>query len=114
MATTPTSSTSGQARRAGLFDELVKISEATAPEAKKPTLKKWLKNTALIAGGAGVGTAVAMAADKLSGSKLGPTWGKLDTKAKKAIVGALLGASTVGAGLVGQKMMEERYRRDRE
>jgi hypothetical protein len=55
-----------------------------------------------------------MAADKLLGSKLGPTWGKLDTKAKKAIVGALLGASTVGAGLVGQKMMEERYRRDRE
>jgi hypothetical protein len=77
-------------------------------------LKKWLTNSALIAGGAGVGTAVAMVGDKLLGAKLGPIWQRLDPKAKKYIIGPLLGAAMVCSGLAAQKLMMERSKKDRE
>jgi hypothetical protein len=114
MATSATCLTSGLARLAALFDELEKISEATAREEKKPTLKKWLKNTAIIAAGAGTGMAGAMVLDRMAGQHLGRWWNGLDPKTKKLLVGGALGATTIGSGMAAQKLMEERSKRDRE
>jgi hypothetical protein len=91
----------------GFFDELQKISAAIHQERREKT-KKFLKNTALIAGGAGVGAALTTVADKLIGTKLGPTWAKLDSKTKKLIIGPLLGAGVMASRLALRKMYEEK------
>lgn len=96
-----------------LFDELEKIAEVAASE-QKPTIKKWLKNTALIMGGAGAGTAAAMLVDSALAKSLGARWAALPPTTKKYIIAPLMGATLVGAGLGGQKLMEERRKRDRE
>lgn len=96
-----------------LFDELEKIAEATTQE-QKPTIKKWLKNTALIMGGAGAGTAAAMMADSALVKRLGERWAALPPTTKKYIIAPLMGATLVGAGLGGQKLMEERRKKDLE
>jgi hypothetical protein len=91
----------------GFLDELQKISSAIHQE-RRDKAKKFLKNTALIAGGAGVGSALTTVADKLVGSKLGPAWSRLDPKTKKLIVGPLLGAGVMASRLALRKMYEEK------
>lgn len=84
------------------------------PEHRPGALKTWAKNTALMAAGAGVGTGAAMIVDRFLGHKLGPTWAGMEHQKKKLIIGALIGATTVGSGLLAQKLIEERKKRDLE
>lgn len=104
MATTVTSS-AHLVTRAALFDELGKIAEVQQPGNRERT-KRWLKNTALVTAGAGAGTAVTMVADRLIGSKLGPSWQSLDPKVKMLVIGPLVGLSTLGGVVAAKKRME--------
>lgn len=88
---------------AALFDELGKIAEVHDNREK---LKKWLKNSALVAAGAGAGTAATMVVDKLMGDKLGKIWQGMDPKTKMFIVGPLVGLSTLAAVAAGRKQMK--------
>jgi hypothetical protein len=105
MATTVTSS-ARLATHAALFDELGKIAEAQPGNSEK--LKKWVKNSALVAAGAGAGTAATMIVDKFLGDKLGKTWQSTDPKTKMLIIGPLIGVSTMGAVMASRKLMAER------
>lgn len=105
MGTTVTSSVP-LVTRAALFDELGKIAEAQPGNTEK--LKKWLKNSAIVATAAGAGTAATMVTDKLLGDKLGPGWKSLSPKTKMLIIGPLIGLSTLGGVAAAQKLHEAR------
>lgn len=106
MATTPIYSVP-LATRAAVFDELMKIAEEVKPK-NSDKFKLWLKNSALVAAGAGAGTAASMVLDKLVGDHLGKTWQNVSPKTKARIIGPLLGASTMGAILAAKKLQEAR------
>lgn len=114
METTQTFSIFGPATVEALFDELEKIAEEAKPTDKPPKFENWIKNTALIAGGSGLGVAGAMAVDKIVGAKIGPLWQRMSPATKKKIVGGLIGATTVGSTLAARKLMDTRYQKDRE
>lgn len=96
-------STNSGATRAALLDELSKIAEAT----QKPSnerLKKFMKSTAIIGAGTGLGYGAAMLADKGLSTALGSRWATLGTPAQKKLVGALLGLASSGA-FVGREWL---------
>lgn len=88
----------------GLLDELEKIAEDD--QAKR--LKRWMKNTAIIAAGTGAGTGAMMVSERLLSSALGSHWAVMSPTAKKLVVGPLIGLTSVGAGLAAKKLFEER------
>lgn len=69
-------------------------------------MKKWLKNTALLAGGAGAGAAATTALDHVAGKHLGKHWNKLSPNAKRLVVGPALGLALVGSRLLSKKLQE--------
>jgi hypothetical protein len=95
---------------AGLFDELVKIGEAVPPapeQSRKDKVKKWAKNTAILATGAGAGMAASMAADRWFSNQLGQKWQNMDSKTKRFIVGPALGWLWSGSTQVDGREAEE-------
>ena len=83
-----------------LQDELEKIADAlTKKEENKKKLKKWLKNTALVAAGTGVGEAAAQGAAHLAKKKFGPAWAQTPRAKKLRILGPAIGAGTAGIAL---------------
>lgn len=108
MATSQTSSLSS-ARLAGLFDELVKISEA---QSNKEKAKQWMKNTALIAAGAGAGTGAGMLVERFAKKNIGPMFAHADPRTKAMILGALAGGGSIAASLLAKKLYEERKKRE--
>lgn len=72
----------------GLFDELEKISSELTPPDKKERVKRWLKASALTAGGVGAGTAIYMLGDEFLTKKLGPSWKTLDPGTRKKLLTA--------------------------
>jgi hypothetical protein len=95
--------------RAALFDELEKIAEASPDAAaNRDKFKKWLKNSAIVAAGAGAGTAATMVVDKLLGDKLGKAWQGISPATKMLIIGPLVGLSVMGASYGGHKVLTER------
>lgn len=113
MATTQPSSLS-TTTLAALRDELIKIGAAKAEREKKLRLKKWLKNTLLIAGGSAAGTGISMAGDRILKKALGKAWARTHPKTRLAIAIPLASAAGAASMAAGKKMMTERRRRDRE
>lgn len=109
MERTSTTSSLRLATREGLFDELGKIASALGDE-RRAKFKRWAKNTAIMVGGVGAGALATTAIDKLVGAKVAPHWKKLNPTTQKAILGGLLGLTTVGAGLARKKVDEERMK----
>jgi hypothetical protein len=101
METTRTSSLSSATREA-LFDELVKIAEEAEKKQGNEKLKRWVKNTAIIAAGAGAGQGLAMLGEKALASKFGPKWAQMSAQSKMRILGPALGAATAGSLLAAQ------------
>lgn len=95
-----------------LSDELMKI--AAAQEAKetqqsrRDRLKKYLKSTALISAGAGVGYGAGMIAEKAFEKLFGPKWNSLPLSSKLRILGAAAGAASVGALAAREWLAHER------
>jgi hypothetical protein len=88
----------------------MKIAEATQPPEKKSKFKRWLKNSLIVAGAAGTGTAATMVADKALGPHMGKMWNKMSPTMKRAVVGPLIGLTGIGAVLASQKLMQQRYK----
>jgi len=93
---------------AALFDELEKIAEAQLGTGDKA--KRWLKNSALVAAGAGAGAAAGTVLDKYLVTHLGKAWQSADTKTKMLVLAPLIGLSTVGAVVAGHKLMGEHHK----
>ncbi len=89
-------------------DELEKIAEEEVNN--KQRFKKWLKNTALIAAGTGLGTGIAMVGDKGLRAGLGPTWKTLDPRTRLAILSAGAALTSSGAAALHKKMEKEKLK----
>lgn len=90
---------------AALKDELAKIAAETP---KKPSkLKRFLKNTALYAGGYGVGHGAGMLIERAIKKHLGNRWPSLSNAAKKKILGPAIGLTT-GASLLAASRLKRR------
>ncbi len=107
-----TTRTSSRASATAFVDELTKIAAAKAPSEKKGKLKRWLKNSALVAAGTGLGTGAYMVAEKGVGSKFGKRWSSLHPNTRRGIAGAGAGAATVGGLLLASKLAKERAKAD--
>ena len=105
MATTATSS-ARLVTHAALFDELGKIAEAQP--SKKELFKKWLKNSALHAAGAGAGTAVTLIADRLLSEGLGKSWKSVDPKMRMLVLAPIMSVAAIGSQIAARKLMEAR------
>lgn len=93
-----------------LLDELEKI--AADDRAKKA--KRWLKNTAIVAAGTGMGTAAMMATERVLTTALGPHWAKLTPSTQKMILVPAMGLTSAGASLALKKLLDERKRTESE
>ena len=91
--------------KSALFDELEKISEAQPSSGDRA--KKWLKNSALVAAGAGAAAAAGTVLDKYLTTHLGNAWVNTDVKTKMLVLAPIIGLSTVGAVVAGHKVMGE-------
>jgi hypothetical protein len=91
-----------------MFDELEKIS---ADNGRKEKVKRWLKDTALITGAAGVGAGVSMLAEEAAKKAFGPDWANRIPVSRRGMV---IGAGSFASGLAAKKFLEERRRRQEE
>lgn len=90
----------------GLSNELLKIAEA---EQKKPSkLKRYLKNSAIIAGGYGLGHGLGMLADKGAKKAFGEKWTKMVPESKKRWIYPALGAASAGSFLANEYLNYKR------
>ena len=102
MPTTLTSSLSGPARRAALFDEIEKIAEQEMQQApavplkKKPNWKNVLKAGAGYAAGYAAGHVGGMAIERGMSHLFKDKWPQMSPAARSKILYPLLGAATVG------------------
>jgi hypothetical protein len=97
---------SSSARFVGFLDEISKIAEAQRQPTNKERLKKFVKNTLLIAAGTGVGTGLGTIADELGRRYFGQKYKALSPKTQSIIVGAITAASA----LATNNFMSERMR----
>jgi len=93
-------------RHSAFLDELEKIAEDRLEKSQQ--FKKWLKNTALIAAGTGVGTGTVMVGEKVLNHALGDKWRSLPPKTRMAIAAPIASAAGMGAMLFLQKLNEEK------
>lgn len=93
-----------------LLDELQKIAEATD---RKTKLKRWAKNTALIAGGVGAAEGASQLAAKFTKDQFGKKWSKLAPSKRVNILRPVIGGLTAGtavAAALHKKRSEEAER----
>lgn len=93
-----------------LLDELEKISE----DARAKKAKRWLKNTAIVAAGTGMGTGAMMLAEKLTTTALSPHWRLLNPTVRNLLLGSAVGVTSTGAALLAAKLFDERGRNENE
>lgn len=105
---TPTSSRSGQARLAALFDEIEKISHETTapplsqpPPAKRPDWKRVLKGGAAYAAGYGVGHVGGMGIERGLSAAFGNKWPQMSRESRMKILYPALGVATVAGMAIG-------------
>lgn len=110
MKTTPTSSLP-TATLAAFSDELEKI--ALSDENKKKA-KRWVKNTAIVAGGYGAGHAAGMLAEKAVTHAFGEKFKKLQPATKMKLVGPALGLATAGSAAASLYFKKKREEADHE
>ena len=110
MLTTRTSWLSS-ATQEGLLDEVEKIAEELTPkdDETKRRIQKWLKNTAIRAGGAAAGQVAARGVEKALKSKMGPEWAK-----KVRTIGPAMGAITAGSALAAAYLANAKSEAERE
>ena len=113
METTRTSFQPTAVRRAALFDELTKISSAEEDRLRAKKVRRWMKNTLLIAGGTAVGTGVSMAGDRVLRKAVGPKWRKMSTGKRLAILGPAASLATIGSLAAARHLMNTRAKKDR-
>lgn len=103
MATSRTSLLSS-ATLAGLSDELWKIAEDAS---KKGKLKKLLKSTALIAGGAGAGVGASMLLEAFVRKNF-PGWKHLSPTTRQRILAPVIAGGTLASHAALSSLAEER------
>ena len=108
MVTSTTSQLSGVTLVA-LLDELEKIAEAQNPTNKEKAIR-WIKGTAQIAAGAGMGAALTTIANKYIDRKAIPLLRSLDPSVQRMIIAPLAAVAAIGTAVAAQKLMEERNR----
>src|SRR3954463_12846749 len=115
MPTTLRSSLSSVTQEA-LLDELEKIATGLAPKDGKTreSLKRWAKNTAIIAGGYGAGQLLAMGAEKVVKSKFGPAWAAMPAAKRMRILGPALGLTAAGVAVAAAHLKKTKEEADRE
>jgi hypothetical protein len=99
--------------RGALLDELSKIAKALTPEHKEENskkLKKWGKNTAIIAGGTALGQVAGMGADHLLEKK----FGKAPKSTRMKYLGPALGAVTAAGSLAAMHFKNKQEEAQRE
>src|SRR5947209_15680044 len=114
MATTTTSSPSTELREAPLndiqftafADELTKIAESNHPK-----LKRWLKNTAILAGAAGASVGAGMLIERGAQKFLAQRWASLTPAARSNIKNGLAGVAGMGVAMAGDSVFRERLKR---
>lgn len=100
-------------------DELAKIAEAqtlmqhpAGQSVAKPSMKRWLKNTAIIGGGVAGGTAAGMLTGKTLRHLGGARWASMSPAAKKMILTPVIASAGIGTAVAMEKMMHERKAAD--
>lgn len=102
--TSPTSSFH-TAFLAALSDELTKIAEVQETTGQK--VKKWAKNTALLAGGYAAGHGSAMVGDHVLQKVFGERWKQMATQEKMKLVAPLMGLAGVGMTVAGMNLAKQ-------
>lgn len=95
------------ATQEALFDELIKIAEASAKKPQPTNMdkaKRWLRNAAIISLGTGLGTA---ATDSLM-KKLGPKIITLPDSQRRMLLAAPIAAAMLGGAYLEGKLGEGR------
>lgn len=91
------------------YDELLKISAAeSAGKRRRKQLGRWLKGTAAVAAGTGVGTGVGMLLQEGARRVAPKTWAKLSPRAQLAVIGPASAAATLGAAALAHHLMKEK------
>jgi hypothetical protein len=97
------------------YDELEKISARTAEQQRnRDQVKKWFKNSAIIAGGSAAATGLSMLAARYAPKIVGKEWGKLTPKQQVQVLGPVMTAGNILNQILLQKMLKEKVRRMRE
>lgn len=107
MATTRTSSLP-TATLVGFRTELEKISSDRSEKAKK-----WLKGTAAVAAGTGLGTGAYMLGERAVSKKLGRRWRSLQPNTRRAVAGGAAGLATIGGMMLTQRLAREKQKHER-
>lgn len=102
------------ASHAALSDELLKIAqEAQAP--KPAGFKRWVKNTALIGAGYGLGHGTAHLLDeKVLRPLVGEKWKKWNSPRKAGLMRAFMGITAAGGMLAAENLAYQRWKAQHE
>jgi hypothetical protein len=96
---------------AGFSTELVKISADKTEKREKA--KKWLKGSAAVAAGTGLGTGAYMLGEKAISKKLGKRWSSLAPATRRTVAGGAAGLATVGGMMLAQRLAREKQKHER-
>lgn len=97
---------------AGFLSELEKISEAHPGPERRERVKRWLKGTAAVAVGTGLGTGAYMLGEKAVSNKLGRRWSSLSPSTRRTIAGGAAGLATVGGMMLAQRLAREKQKHE--
>lgn len=95
---------------AGCSSELLKIAEAQTDTEERPTLKKWLKTTAVIGAGYGAGRGAAELGAHVLGKLVGPKFRTLATPAQAAVLKTIVGLSAAGGAVAAQNLAYKKWK----
>lgn len=103
---TSTTSCLSSAALSALRDEFEKIADAE----RNAKLKRWLKNSAIIAAGTGAGTGAALLTNEGLKRAIGPQWRSLSPTMRKAILAPAVGITSIGAAHAFRRLLEESHK----
>lgn len=86
----------------------MKISASAAGKERRRKLGRWLKGTAAVAAGTGVGTGIYMLGHAAAQKHLPKYWAKLSPQMRTAILGAGSGIAGLGSAALAKKLLHEK------
>jgi hypothetical protein len=97
--------------RLSFYDELEKIASERQPKNNK--VKRWLKSTAIVSAGAGIGTGAYMGGERLAKKLVGKRWDRMNPKTRLAILGPASALAGYGAARLTRKVMRKKQEHDK-
>lgn len=92
------------------IDELEKI--GSAEQERKEKIKRWVRNSAIIAAGTGAGTGASMLTEHAARHLLGAKWATMSPSSRQLVLAPAIGLTSIGAAMAARRLMEERAKND--